>query len=150
MYGHKIDHSILLVILISFISVDVLPLTVSLLLFICTFSFFLDWSCYRFVHFIGVLESIVHFLPPLFFVFFFNLYLAFIIFFFLISFQFALLFLQLLELVIVFPALQSVFGPKQGLRNICKHSSTPLWGWPREGDSLKKKKNKAITAKIHK
>lgn len=127
MHGCKIDHSIFLVILISFISVDVLPLTVSLLLFICTFSFFLDWSCYRFVHFIGVLESIVHFFTTSFFCFvFFNLYLAFIIFFFLIFFEFALLFLQLLELVIVFPALQSVFGPKQGLRNICKHSSTPL------------------------
>lgn len=78
------------------------------------------------MHFIGVLESIVHFYATSFFVFFFNLYLAFSIFFFLISFEFALLFLQLLESVIVFPALQSVFGPKQGLRNICKHSSTPL------------------------
>ena len=70
MYGHKIDHSIFLVILISFISVNVLPFAVSLLLFICTFSFFLDLSCYIFVHFIGVLESTVHFFTTSFFVWF--------------------------------------------------------------------------------
>lgn len=72
MYGHKIDHSIFLVILISFISVKImLPFAVSLLLFICTF---LSLICLATdLSICAVLESTVHFLTTSFFVWFFSL-----------------------------------------------------------------------------